>query len=198
LQTPLAVIRGKLELLLESPINDEQGGQILSALNAIEKLSKINHSLTLLNKLENHEFSALESIDLSRHVHGILNELGELVEMKAIVLKKNIAANVKILMHPALADILLMNLVSNAIRHNVHHGEIEITLTTRRLVVENTGNAPEIPAEQVFERFKRTSRTNDSAGLGMAIAKQICEVSGLSIHYAYENNRHFTTVNFLS
>ena len=61
LQTPLAIIRGKLELLLESPITDQQGGQILSALNAIERLSKINHSLTLLNKLENREFSALEA-----------------------------------------------------------------------------------------------------------------------------------------
>ena len=115
LQTPLAIIRGKLELLLESPINDEQGNQILSALNSIERLSKINHSLTLLNKLENQEFTALEKINLSDHVHNILEDLTELIEMKSIILKTKIAENIKILLNPSLADILITNLFSNAI-----------------------------------------------------------------------------------
>jgi signal transduction histidine kinase len=195
-QTPLAVIRGKLELLLESPINDEQGNQILSALNSIEKLSKINHSLTLLNKLENQEFSAVESVNISTHVHNILDELSELIEMKSIALKTDIADNVNIVLHPSLADILITNLFSNAIRHNIQHGEIYISLTGRRLLVENTGHAPQIPLEQAFERFKRTSQNNDSVGLGLAIVKQICEVSGLQIDYRYDNNRHVVTVTF--
>jgi signal transduction histidine kinase len=196
LQTPLAVIRGKLELLLESPITDEQGSQILAALNAIEKLSKINHSLTLLNKLENQEFAALDRINISQHVHTIINELTELVEMKSITLKKQIEENVKVLIHPSLADILIMNLFSNAIRHNNHHGMIDITLTSRMLLVENTGQPPEIPLEQAFERFKRASQNNDSIGLGLAIVKQICEVSGLSINYHFENNLHRVKVAF--
>lgn len=198
LQTPLAIIRGKLELLLESPINEEQGSQILSALNSIEKLSKINHSLTLLNRLENQEFSAPEPIDISQVADHILNDVSELIDMKSIALRKRIQDHVKVLIHPSLADILLMNLFSNAIRHNVQGGSIDITLNSRNLIVENTGMPPGIPIEQAFERFKRTSQNNDSIGLGLAIVKQICEVSHLSVRYSYEDHRHIVTITFPS
>jgi signal transduction histidine kinase len=198
LQTPLAIIRGKLELLLETPINEEQGNLVLSALNSIERLSRINHSLTLLNKLENQEFSTLGACDISLHVHNILNDLSELIEMRSIALKKDIQENIKVLIHPSLADILIMNLLTNAIRHNIHNGRIHITLNPSTLTIENTGLPPEIPVDRAFERFKKTSQNNDSIGLGLAIVKQICVASGLSITYAYQQDRHIVTVTFPS
>lgn len=198
LQTPLAIIRGKLELLLESPLTEEQGNQILSALSSIEKLSKINHSLTLLNKLENQEFSSIQPVDLSAHVRNILNDLNELIEMKSIGLHEEITEGVRVLLHSSLADILITNLCTNAIRHNVNNGHIYISLTPRRLLISNSGAAPEIPLDRVFERFKRTSRNNDSVGLGLAIVKQICDVSGLGISYDYGNEEHTVTVTFPS
>lgn len=196
LQTPLAIIRGKLELLLESPLTEDQGKQILSALNSIERLSKINHSLTLLNKLENQEFQALEPIDISVHLERILDDLSEVIEMKSIALKKDITPGVNILLHPSLADILITNLCSNAIRHNITNGHIFVSLKPGKLVISNSGAAPEIPTEQAFERFKRTSRRSDSVGLGLAIVKQICEVSGVTVKYEYRNNEHITTLTF--
>ena len=62
LQTPLAIIQGKLELLMQSPISDEQAGLILSSLNALDKLNKTNQSLILLTKLENQEYESIEEI----------------------------------------------------------------------------------------------------------------------------------------
>ena len=198
LQTPLAIIRGKLELLLESPINEEQGNQILSALNSIERLSKINHSLTLLNKLENREFSATEPIDFSQHVHTILHDLSELIDMKSIALTENIRNHVKVLINPALADILIMNLLTNAIRHNVQDGTIHVSLNTRHLIIKNTGNPPTLPLDQVFERFRRTSDDSDSVGLGLSIVRQICDVSGLTIQYLFEDGQHIVKVTIPS
>jgi len=196
LQTPLAIIRGKLELLLESPLTEEQGQQILSALNSIERLSKISHSLTLLNKLENQEFSTAAPVNISVTLEHILNDLSEVIEMKAIVLRKEITDGVRILLHPSLADILVMNLCSNAIRHNVNNGHIIVKLTHERLVIKNSGMPPEFPVEQAFERFKRTSQRNDSVGLGLAIVKQICDVSGLSVRYEYQGGEHIVSVTF--
>lgn len=196
LQTPLSVIRGKLEMLLESPINDEQGNQILSALNSIERLSKINHSLTLLNKLENQEFSVQQTVDMSSHVESVVNELSELIEMKSISLTTDIHPKVRVLVHPSLAEILVTNLLSNAIRHNFQGGMIHIELTSGWLIVENSGRPPEIPLEQVFERFTRTRTHQESIGLGLAIVKQICEVSNLTLNYTYENSRHILKVTF--
>lgn len=196
LQTPLSVIRGKLEMLLESPINDEQGNQILSALNSIERLSKINHSLTLLNKLENQEFSVQQTVDMSRHVESVLSELSELIEMKNISLTSNIHPTVRVMVHPSLAEILVTNLLSNAIRHNFHGGIIHLELTSEWLVIENTGLPPELPLEQIFERFKRIHTNQESIGLGLSIVKQICEISNLTLNYSYQNSRHILKVAF--
>lgn len=196
LQTPLAIIRGKLELMLESPLTEEQGNQILAALNAIEKLSKINHSLTLLNKLENQEFFAAEPVNFSAHTKSILNDLSELIDMKSISLTPEIHENVNVVIHPSLADILIMNLFSNAIRHNVQGGHIRIALSSRELRVENTGRPPSIPPEQAFDRFSKAGHNDDSIGLGLAIVKQICQVSGLAIQYTWANERHVVVVSF--
>jgi signal transduction histidine kinase len=196
LQTPLAVIRGKLELMLESDLSGEQAGHIVASLNSLEKLSKINHSLTLLTKLRNQEFATVSHINFSQHVETVTNDLSELMEMKSITLKKNIQENVKVLIHPSLADILLTNLFSNAIRHNYESGVIEVRLTAAKLLIQNTGMPPEVPVEHAFERFKRTTRNEDSIGLGLAIVKQICDVSGLSVSYRFEQNVHVIEIVF--
>ena len=196
LQTPLAIIRGKLELLLESQLSEEQGKQIISALNSIERLSKINHSLTLLNKLENQEFQALEPINISVHLEHVLDDLSEVIEMKSIAIHKEIDRNVKILLHPSLADILIMNLCSNAIRHNINHGHISVKLKPGQLVISNSGAAPEVPPGQAFERFKKTSQHNESVGLGLAIVKQICQVSGATVKYEYRRGEHVISLTF--
>src|SRR5690606_11281968 len=60
LQTPLSIIRGKLELLMESGLNDQQARLIISSQNAVDKLSKMGQSLTLLTKLNNGEFESPE------------------------------------------------------------------------------------------------------------------------------------------
>jgi signal transduction histidine kinase len=150
----------------------------------------------LLNKLENQEFSAVEPVNFSSHVRSVLDDLSELIAMKSIALKTDIAENVNIILHPSLADILITNLFSNAIRHNFQQGMIYISLTSRRLLVENTGYPPEGNLDRAFERFTRTSQNQDSVGLGLAIAKQICDVGGFQINYEYKADRHLITVTF--
>jgi signal transduction histidine kinase len=196
LQTPLAIIRGKLELLLESPISDEQAGLIMSAHESVEKLSRINQSLTLLTKLENQEYEQASPINISILVHKMIFSLSELADMKSISLKTDIEENVQVILHPALADILLMNLFSNAIRHNHEHGEIRIALNESAFTIANTGPAPPIPTEELFRRFKKSNQNSDSVGLGLSIVKRICEVSRFSVHYTYENSWHTLTVRF--
>src|SRR3546814_17680766 len=63
MQTPLAIIQGKLELPIESEINNDQAKLIMGAHNAVEKLSKMGQSLILLAKLENQEFATPGTIN---------------------------------------------------------------------------------------------------------------------------------------
>jgi signal transduction histidine kinase len=195
LQTPLAVIRGKLELLLQSEITDEQARLIASANEAVDKLARTNQSLILLTKLDNQEYPA-QAIDFSRATAQAIELLRELVEMKSISIEKFIDPQVMISIHPALADILLMNLLSNAIRHNFENGSIKVRLTSRNLNIENTGHPLQISTDQLFIRFKKNSQSSDSAGLGLSIVKRICELNGFSINYYCTRELHRLEVGF--
>src|SRR5699024_5256059 len=134
LRTPLAIIRGKLELLLNSTINDHQAKLISSAHNSVEVLSKLSHSLSLLTNLDNHEYETSTLINLSKQINEALFSFQELIEMKGLGLEKEITEEVQINMHPTLSNILINNILSNAIRHNEKGGKILVELNHERLI----------------------------------------------------------------
>jgi two-component system OmpR family sensor kinase len=201
LQTPTAIIRGKLDLLMESDISDEQAILIAEMQNALERLSRIHASLTLLTKLENKEYEASEPVCISNLTRETLNSFDELIQMKSLTLEAYIEKSVYIPLHLALAELLIANLVSNAIRHNVPPGDgrgfIRVLLSREGLVVVNTGREPQVPTLELFERFKKGNAGSDSIGVGLAIVRQICELSGFDIVYEYKDGLHGLAVGFL-
>jgi len=196
-KTPLAVLRNKLELLSETNIEEGQAELIGDMHNAIEKLSRINRSLVLLTKLENNEYSVTEKIRFCKITKDILAAYEDRIGMKHLTVTTDIDGSIDLKIHPALADMLVNNLLGNAIRHNVENGKIELILTHRRLVVRNTGLPPEMPTEELFQRFKKSNQSSESVGLGLAIVKQICEVCGFSISYNYKNQLHVIQIEFV-
>jgi two-component system OmpR family sensor kinase len=212
LQTPTAIIRGKLDLLMESDIRDEQAILIAEMQNALERLSRIHSSLTLLTKLENKEYKTGEPVCISNLVRETLAAFDELIQMKSIGLRVHIEKGVYIPLHLSLADLLLANLISNAIRHNepavvesgahnepqgVAKGFIRVGLTHEGLVIVNTGREPGIPTRELFERFRKGNSGSDSIGIGLAIVRQICELSHFDIEYQYSSGLHMLAVSFL-
>jgi signal transduction histidine kinase len=200
LQTPTAVIRGKLDLLMESDIRDEQAILIAEMQNALERLSRIHSSLTLLTKLENKEYKAGEPVCISNLVRETLASVYELIQMKSLELQTHIERGVCVPIHLSLADLLLSNLVSNAIRHNVAppggKGVIRVELTREGLVIINTGREPMIPTRELFERFKKGNAGGDSIGIGLAIVRQICELSSFDVEYVFETGWHMLAISF--
>ena len=201
LQTPTAIIRGKLDLLMESDIRDEQAILIAEMQNALERLSRIHSSLTLLTKLENQEYEAKEPVNFSRLLREALESFQELMQMKALHLTADIEDNIYIPLHAALADLLLTNLISNAIRHNYvareGTGIIFVRLHREGLVIANTGREPQVPTAELFERFKKGNSGSDSIGIGLAIVRQICDLSDFDITYEYSKGSHFLAISFL-
>ncbi|HXB07581.1 MAG TPA: HAMP domain-containing sensor histidine kinase, partial [Puia sp.] len=201
LQTPTAIIRGKLDLLMESDIRDEQAILIAEMQNALERLSRIHSSLTLLTKLENKEYEAKEPVCISNLARETLESFEELIQMKSLTLDSNIEKGVYIPIHLALADLLITNLVSNAIRHNAavpgERGVIRVSLTREGFVVINTGREPLVPTAELFERFRKGNASGDSIGIGLAIVRQICELSQFDIVYEYKDGWHGLAVSFL-
>jgi signal transduction histidine kinase len=97
-------------------------------------------------------------------------------------------------MNADLAEMLVMNLVKNAIVHNYQGGDIHILMQSSGFIIENTSKGPSLVNGQLFQRFRKKSESKQSTGLGLAIVKAIAEESGLEIAYSYEG-RHIFAVN---
>jgi len=197
LQTPVAVIKSKLELLLQKENSDvETIGSVQSAYQNITRLDKLIRSLVLLTRLENKDFYKSEKILLADKLEKAAANFYEFAEMKNIKVLKSINASPALETNDNLLDIVISNLFSNAIKHNVDNGEIQIELNENFLTIKNTGMEPKQPTEKYFERFSYDNKTDTSLGLGLAITQKICTIYNWKIEYTYSEKIHTITINF--
>jgi signal transduction histidine kinase len=196
LQTPIASIKAQIELLMDSPLSEKQFLRLTAMHDELERLAKINHSLTLLAKLEHYESRPHVLTNLSELVRATEVAFADLVEMKGITTTQHIEPNVRVPLDESLAQLLLNNLFSNAIRHNVAGGEIRLHLSATGLLLQNTGLAPSVPVEELFGRFKKGNAALDSIGIGLAIAKRIGELYGHRLSYVYSDGIHSISLEF--
>lgn len=197
MQTPIAVAQGKLELLLESSnLQAEQLPLIQSAQAALSKLSRMGQSLSLLTKIENNEFTGRETTNFSKLVNQSILTFKDIANLKGLALESTIEKNITLPINAAIADILVSNLLKNAIRYNLPEGWIKVNLDKKRLIIENPGQPPKIPTNQLFERFRKSNQSGKSLGLGLAIVKKICDVNHLKVDYIFDKPIHRLIVKF--
>jgi len=198
MKTPLAIASGKLEILVNSEgLTDEQSALVSSAQNSLQRLSRLNKSLSLLTKIDNKEFEEIREINLSEKLEQQLEDFNELIELKSIKLKKEIVPDVMVMMDESLCDIILTNLIQNSIKHNNEHGKIIVELSKKQLTISNTGKPLSIEnPKQLFDRFRKDNQNHESLGLGLSIVKKICEVSNLRISYHFNKELHTLEVRF--
>lgn len=192
MQTPLAVVQSKIELLLQdATLTEEQALNMEQASHSLKRLSNLNQSLLLLAKIENSQFETQQTINLADTVNKYLQLFKEMSMDKNIdVVYKN-AAPFMANLHPLLADSLISNLVGNAIKYNYPGGKMDITVNGNAISISNTSHQPAIIPEQLFRRFKKSTVPDEmSNGLGLAIVKKICDSNGLRIEYEYRNEMH--------
>ena len=194
MMTPLAVVNSKLDSLLQTESFTEQQGALLEDIyQAVGRLSKLNQSLILLAKIENNLIPDLQDIDIKELMSNKIRQFQELFENDKLSVATNLQ-QCELRMSKYLLDILLNNLLSNAIRHNRDGGSIELVLQPDFLRISNTGKDVELDG-QLFERFSK-STASEGMGLGLAITKQICTLYGFSISYKYLENKHQFLVQF--
>jgi signal transduction histidine kinase len=196
MQTPLAIIRSKVESLYQFAEGKElMMQQLLSIEDACLKLSKLHQSLLLLTKLENKQFLLNESIRLKTIIEQKCEERKDLFESKQIELQIE-AAEFEIHFHQHLAEILISNLLNNAIRYTSIGGKINVLLTPKRLTVSNSASEGSLDREKVFSRFYKASEFGPGTGLGLSIIKEICTSAGFTIAYQFEKETHYFIIDF--
>lgn len=196
IQTPLAIILSKLEMLLQSKdLSPEQSKLVQSAYRNARRLSQTNRSMVTLTRIENRQFDQMQTLNLSATLDELLEQLEDFVASKQLTVEKTYNANPVWNIDPDLAHILLSNLMGNAVRHNIDGGSIQIRLEEHELQISNSGKEPSLPAEKMFDRFQTGSETGNT-GLGLAIVKEIGAVTGMTVTYNYTDNNHILTVLF--
>jgi len=196
IQTPLAIIRSKLELLINEPGLTEKTAALLSDITeANERLSQMNKSLLLLAKIDNNQFPEQEPVNISLLLEKILNSYQEHYD-NFPALTKSIVQNVFITANPALVEILFSNLIKNAVVHNITAGFIHITLLSNECIIENSGPAITGDPELLFARFSKGSADTKTTGLGLALAKQVAQLYKMDLRYQYDRGKHIITLVF--
>lgn len=191
LQTPLAIIKGHAELLLQSRnIRKKESEALGLILQNANRLSKINNALILLSKIEHHRFADTEMVNFSKVTDDILSNFDDLIQINGITIKKINNADMVVEMSKSLAEILITNLIQNAIRHNLKNGFIEMVYAADEFLVTNPGAELEYPPERLFKRFKKQSTSEESIGLGLSIIKKICDQNNLEVAYLHHDNMH--------
>ncbi|MEG0916762.1 MAG: HAMP domain-containing sensor histidine kinase [Myroides sp.] len=189
LQTPLANLKGKIELLLDTNLSEQQMQALSGMYDELNRMSTLNRSLVLLMSLEDHEVSP-EKVNLSDALRETILHYEDIIEMGGKTLNVSIQDNIYININPMLLQIVLSNLINNASRHNIEKGSIEIALTNNFLEIKNTGNPNSLTNETIFNRFKKGTSDSSSLGIGLALVKKIVEVYGYKIIYKKQTNFH--------
>lgn len=197
MQTPLAIMQTKSEILLQSEnLNKNQVSQIRAIYQSVQRLSKLNKTLLLLSKIENRQFSDLETIHINEVIEKHLEIFDDFIDDKNLLVEMKSTMEVEIQANPLLFDMVISNLISNAIKHNNEGGQILIQTTDLFISVSNSGEAPKMTSTSLFERFKKESTASNSFGLGLAIVKKICDNYNWNITHSYVEDQHNISIYF--
>ena len=191
LRTPLSVIRGRLEGIVDG-IYSADGTQVSLALEQTYLLERLVDDLRLLTLVETHQLrfekSHIDLANLARHTLEIFS--AEAREKNISLSLETGRGNFQIELDPQRSEQVIGNLIGNSLRYIPAGGRIWLTLEETagllRLCVNDNG--PGVAKEDLpylFDRFWRKersrSRTTGGTGLGLAIAKQLVEAQGGTI-----------------
>jgi len=195
MQTPLAIINSKLDLIIQDPDLEERHLRTIQAIyDAVGRLRQLHQSLLLLTRIENNQFDYTQPVDMAPLIQDKLVQLDLLIRDRRLTVSTHLDP-VPLSMNNYLADILLNNILVNAIRHNQDGGSLDIRLQTGLLQVSNTGPVLPFDPATIFDRFTKSPHSPGS-GLGGAIVRQICDNYHFALSYSYQAGRHQIDIRF--
>jgi signal transduction histidine kinase len=197
LQTPIAVFKAKVEALIQRSDITKGQAEVLSSLNdAISRLNRLNKNLLLLSKLDKQAFSESETFSLQELIEKNLSFFIEQANSKSIDIITDFQDDFILNSNQAFIEILLNNLLLNAVSHNIENGTVHILLVDKKLSISNTGKGTDLSTEKLFSRFSKIDTSGKGNGLGLAIVKKICDLNQWQVAYSFTENKHTFSVFF--
>lgn len=194
MQTPLAICRNRLEMLMEDDtLTEKQLSELMKTHRTLENLTRLNKSLLLLCKIENRQFTDVKPICLNELLLHYLDDYKEVYAYRCVQVNIHVEDCFLLEMSESLATVLLTNLLKNAFVHTEEGGTITLTFTASSFEIRNTGEAP-LDKDRIFERFYKEGKKEGSTGLGLALVDSICKAYRLHLSYRFEDGMHIFTI----
>lgn len=205
LKTPLAILRGELDVFRSKPRTEEEIEAFLdSSAEELRHMSRLLDDMLLLAKMEAGSGSlTVRDVRLDEVLLDIVARFELLAKRKNISIRLDLqdltAGNqgddFLVKGDPDLLQSMFRNLVDNAIKYSPDGSPVEVALTNEayRVVVQIRDFGPEIPPDQADRLFQRYERGNltiskvSGTGLGLPIARRIAEMHGGNISILLDN-----------
>lgn len=190
-QTPLAICRNRIELLMEDEtLKEEQIDELAKTLQTLEHVTRLNKSLLLLSKIDNNQFGEETHVVMNDVLNHFLEDYKDVYEYRNIDVDMTEEGLFEVDMNEMLATMLVTNLLKNAFVHNADGGKIKVSFNSDAMEFCNTGDDAPLDPQRIFDRFYQGKKREGSTGLGLAIVHSICQQSGLQIKYEYRDGMH--------
>ena len=197
LQTPIAVFQAKIDMLIQREDITQGQSEILISLNeSVSKLNRLNRNLLLLSKIDKNQFHKTQTFSIKESIEKQLEFFTEQAKQKKVTVKTNFLSDCFVNANIGLTEILISNLMLNAIKHNVKNGVITISVSDGFLEVMNTGKNEELLTDKLFNRFSKANDSTQGNGLGLAIVKKIAALNKWGVSYQFSDKTHIFSVRF--
>jgi len=197
IQTPIAVIRSKLDVMMQNENLDREAINAITSINeATSRLLKLNQGLLFISRIENLQFEDTIELSLKNRIEKCIDNYEEILKLKEISIELDISDPGIVRMNEILADVLISNLISNAVRYNIDGGFIKCLLDNRNITIINSGYPLDINPELLFDRFRKNAGNTQSVGLGLSIVKKITDHFGMKISYTCSGSTHEIKIQY--
>ena len=197
IQTPLAIALNRLEMLGQTSLDENQLKEIIKTKRILNHLSKLNKSLLLLSKIDNHHYTTNQIIDLNSLVEYLLEDYIEIYSHKDLKLEFINKTVLNVNMNKELASVLVSNLIKNAFVHTANQGNIKIEIRDAKFIITNSATEQKpLETDKIYEPFIQGNNKKSGTGLGLAINKAICDQYNFSLNYLFKDNNHIFEIRF--
>ncbi len=188
MQTPLAAIKGIIEVLLRKPRTAERYEEkIQEVLLQTNRLSQLYEQLLQLARLESSVLIAhKEQIVIKHTIQSSVKTYNAIIKTSNITIHYNIPSEATVCADILLLEMIIDNLVSNAIKYNKTDGTIYFNWDESTKILSIIDEGIGIEDHQLPLLFNRFYRVDDSRsshipgnGLGLSIAKRLCDAQNI-------------------
>jgi signal transduction histidine kinase len=194
LKTAIAVVRSSIQvLMLKRRTPDEYAAGLERVLEDNVRMETLVAQMLLLARIEEAPGADIAPLDLSTAAKAVLLQLQPIAEEQQLEFRCDCPPETMVRISPERAQVLISNIVLNAIQHSRPGAAIEVRARRSEaavaLEVQDSGSGIGKEAvPHIFERFYREdgsrSRATGGAGLGLAICKSIADGAGATIRIA--------------